>query len=135
MAVIKTQQDSTFNARIGSLGTSPLWKKRFQAQRAVIPASGFHEWTGPKGRKQCHNIRPADGAIALAGLYEWWDFEGEIIPSFTIITLPPHARFEHIHPKAFHWCYSRMKSTCGWTRATPGQNPFRACSRHGSVNH
>ena len=47
---------STFNARSGSLGTSPLWKKRFPSQRAIIPASGFHEWTGDKGRKQCHNI-------------------------------------------------------------------------------
>lgn len=29
---------STFNARSGSLGTSPLWKKRFHSQRAIIPA-------------------------------------------------------------------------------------------------
>lgn len=34
---------STFNARSQSLGTSPLWKKRFQSQRAIIPASGFHD--------------------------------------------------------------------------------------------
>lgn len=28
---------STYNARSGSLGTSPLWKKRFHSQRAIIP--------------------------------------------------------------------------------------------------
>jgi putative SOS response-associated peptidase YedK len=91
---------STFNARSGSLGTSPLWKKRFHSQRAIIPASGFHEWTGQKGQKQCHNIYPVDNAIAFAGLYELWDFQGKIVPSFTIITLPPHPRFSHIHPRS-----------------------------------
>lgn len=91
---------STFNARAGSLGSSPLWKKRFRSQRAIIPASGFHEWTGEKGRKQCHNIRTESGAIAFAGLYEIWDFDGEPVTSFTIITLPPHPRFRHIHPKS-----------------------------------
>lgn len=34
---------STFNARSGSLGSSPLWKSRLYSQRAIIPASGFHE--------------------------------------------------------------------------------------------
>ncbi len=91
---------STFNARSGSLGTSPLWKKRFQSQRAIIPASGFHEWTGEKGHKQCYNIHPVNNAIAFAGLYELWDFQGDIVPSFTIVTLPPHSRFSHIHPKS-----------------------------------
>ncbi|MDI9244359.1 SOS response-associated peptidase [Marinobacter sp. CHS3-4] len=91
---------STFNARAGSLGSSPLWKRRFPTQRAIIPASAFHEWTGPKGHKQCHNIHPQNGAIAFAGLYERWDFGGDIVPSFTIVTLPPHPRFSHIHTKS-----------------------------------
>lgn len=91
---------STFNARAGSLGSSPLWKKRVHSQRAIVPASGFHEWTGPKGQKQCHNIHPEKTAIAFAGLYEYWDFQGEMVPSFTIITLPPHPRFSHIHAKS-----------------------------------
>ncbi|WP_372970835.1 SOS response-associated peptidase [Marinobacter sp.] len=91
---------STFNARAGSLGTSPLWKQRFHSQRAIIPASAFHEWTGEKGRKKCYNIHPVNSAIAFAGLYELWDFRGDVVPSFTIVTLPPHPRFSHIHPKS-----------------------------------
>lgn len=88
---------STFNARSGSLGTSPLWKTRFRSQRAIIPASGFHEWVGEQGHKQVYNIRAAEGAIAFAGLYEIWEFEGERVAAFTIITLPSHPRFSHIH--------------------------------------
>lgn len=92
---------STFNARAGKLGSSPLWKRRFPSQRAIIPASGFHEWTGPRGGKQCHHIRAAAGAIAFAGLYEIWEFDGQRVPAFAIITLPPHPRFSHIHAKSF----------------------------------
>lgn len=92
---------STFNARAGKLGSSPLWKGRFHHQRAIIPASGFHEWTGAQGHKQCHNIRAASGAMAFGGLYEIWDIEGQRVPAFSIITLPPHPRFNHIHSKSF----------------------------------
>lgn len=91
---------STFNARSGSLGSSPLWKKRFRSQRAIIPASGYHEWKGEKGHKQCYHIRAARGALTFAGLYELWDFQGDIVTSFTIITLPPHPRYSHIHPSS-----------------------------------
>lgn len=59
---------STFNARSGSLGTSPLWKNLFHSQRAIIPASGFHEWTGQKGHKQCYNIHLVNSAMAFVGL-------------------------------------------------------------------
>ncbi|MGQ7276315.1 SOS response-associated peptidase family protein [Marinobacter sp. V034] len=55
---------------------------------------------GPKGNKQCYNIAPVESAIAFAGLYELWDFDGNIVPSYTIITLPPHKRFSHIHEKS-----------------------------------
>ena len=68
--------------------------------RAIIPANGFHEWTGPKGHKQCHNITATGTAIAFAGLYELWGFQDEVVPSFTIITLPAHPRFSHIHDKS-----------------------------------
>ncbi|WP_417545438.1 hypothetical protein [Marinobacter sp.] len=59
-----------------------------------MPASGFQEWTGAKGHKQCYKIHPVNSAIALSGHYELSDFQGDIVPSFTIITLP-HTR-EHI---------------------------------------
>lgn len=91
---------STFNARATGLAKSPLWRKRFYSQRAIVPVSGFHEWVGEKGRKQCFNITGQSQALALAGLYEYWEFGGETVPSFTVITLPPHPRFQHIHPKS-----------------------------------
>jgi putative SOS response-associated peptidase YedK len=87
---------STLNARSDRLRSSPLWKRRYMQQRAIVPASAFHEWVG----KQCYNIAQADQAIALGGLYECWQFGEALVPSFSIITVPPHPRFAHIHAKS-----------------------------------
>lgn len=86
----------TFNARADRLNSSPLWKKRFSRQRAIVPVRGFHEWLG----KQCFQITGKDQALALAGLYELWQFGEFLVPSFTIITLGPHPRFSAIHDKS-----------------------------------
>lgn len=86
----------TFNARSDRLQSSPLWKGRYLHKRAIVPADGFHEWAG----KQCHQIEQEGQAMALAALYDFWEFDGELIPAFSIITLPPHPRFFHIHDKS-----------------------------------
>ncbi len=86
----------TFNARSDRLTSSPLWKKAYPSKRCILPVSAFHEWKG----KQVYNIHPENEAAALAGLWQSWKFEDETVNSFTVITLPPHPRFSHIHPKS-----------------------------------
>lgn len=90
----------TFNAQSRRLNQSPLWKSRYRHKRAIVPASGFHEWMPVEGGKQVVNIHPVGAALALAGLYEHWEFDGESYLSFSVITLPPHPRFVHVHPKS-----------------------------------
>ncbi|MDV3504183.1 SOS response-associated peptidase [Marinobacter sp. M-5] len=86
----------TFNARSDRLTSSPLWKKVYPYKRCILPVSGFHEWKD----KQVYNIHPESEATALAGLWQSWSFEDDIVNSFTVITLPAHPRFRHIHPKS-----------------------------------
>ena len=86
----------TFNARSDRLTKSPLWKKAYPSKRCIIPVSAFHEWQG----KQVYNIHPLNEATALAGLWQSWHFGDEQVNSFSVITLPPHPRFSHIHPKS-----------------------------------
>jgi len=86
----------TFNARSDRLTSSPLWKKAYPSKRCIVPVSAFHEWKG----KQVYNIHPENEAAALAGLWQSWRFEDDTVNSFTVITLPPHPRFSHIHPKS-----------------------------------
>jgi len=87
---------NTFNARSDRLTSSPLWKKAYPSKRCILPVSAFHEWQG----KQVYNIHPENEATALAGLWQTWHFGDESVNSFTVITLPPHPRFSHIHPKS-----------------------------------
>ena len=87
---------NTFNARSDRLTSSPLWKKAYPSKRCILPVSAFHEWRG----KQVYNIHPENEATALAGLWQTWHFGDESVNSFTVITLPPHPRFSHIHPKS-----------------------------------
>ncbi|RMJ01608.1 hypothetical protein DOQ08_03190 [Marinobacter litoralis] len=86
----------TFNARSDRLTSSPLWKKVYPSNRCIIPVSAFHEWQG----KQVYNVHPLNEATALAGLWQSWYFGDEQVNSFTVITLPPHPKFSHIHPKS-----------------------------------
>lgn len=89
-------QFSTFNARSTRLTESSLWKKRYPTQRCIVPASAFHEWAGG----QPFNIHPEGAAVAMPGLWERWQFGGDVVHSFATITLPPHPRFKHIHAKS-----------------------------------
>jgi putative SOS response-associated peptidase YedK len=86
----------TFNARSDRLTSSPLWKKAYPSKRCIVPVSAFHEWKG----KQVYNIHPENRATALAGLWQSWHSGDEQVNSFTVITLPPHPKFSHIHPKS-----------------------------------
>lgn len=87
---------STFNARSDRLQGSPLWRGRYAHKRAIVPADGFHEWAG----KQCFQVEQEGRALALGGLYEIWELDGHLVPSFAVITVPPHPRFAHIHAKS-----------------------------------
>ena len=61
------------NARMETVTEKPAFKRAFAKRRALLPADGYFEWYGEKGRKQPFFIRPADGAVlAMAGLYELW---------------------------------------------------------------
>lgn len=92
---------STFNAASRNLRTSRLWKPLFKSKRAIIPISGFHEWSMWNDKKTCFHIVPADdSAIAMGGLYDFRGVEGEAVPVAASITLAPHEKFMHIHKKS-----------------------------------
>jgi putative SOS response-associated peptidase YedK len=65
------------NARADRVATAPSWRGPFAKRRAVIPAAGYYEWlptedADGKPVKQPYYIRPADGMLSFAGLYELW---------------------------------------------------------------
>jgi putative SOS response-associated peptidase YedK len=61
-------------------------------RRCLVPASGFYEWTGPKGAKQAYHLVRADlELLAFAGLWGAWRApSGDEVLSYAIITTEPN---------------------------------------------
>jgi putative SOS response-associated peptidase YedK len=57
---------ATFNARVETVSEKPMFRGAYVNRRCVVPASGFYEWTGPKGAKQPHIFVDAQGQPILA---------------------------------------------------------------------
>ncbi len=80
---------ATFNARVETVATKPMYRDAYRKRRCVVPASGFYEWTGTKGNKSPHLFSDAAGApiLALAGLWDRWrdPSSGEDVFSCTLI--------------------------------------------------
>jgi putative SOS response-associated peptidase YedK len=90
---------STINARAENLLKSSVYKKPFQRQRCLVPASGFYEWQQTSAGKQPYYLHLQDTDVfAFAGLYDIWrDKHGHELYSYTIITTKPNDLVAPIH--------------------------------------
>ena len=86
------------NARSETVHEKPSYKRLLKKRRCLIPASGFFEWKKVGNRKQPFHIRLKNEELfAFAGLWDQWEYEGEIINSCTIITTKPNDLMKEIH--------------------------------------
>jgi putative SOS response-associated peptidase YedK len=88
------------NARSESIAEKPSFRNAFNKRRCLIPADGFYEWKGEKGRKQPMFITSPDHKpFAFAGLWETWnkDDPDSIYKSCTIITTGASESIRDIH--------------------------------------
>jgi putative SOS response-associated peptidase YedK len=62
-----------FNARSEDVAAKPSFAAAVERRRAVIPASGYYEWSVVDGEKVAQYISlPGEELLLFAGLYEWW---------------------------------------------------------------
>jgi putative SOS response-associated peptidase YedK len=74
-----------------------VWAKAFRERRCLAVVNCFHEFDGPKGRKQAHAFqRPDGGWMWFAG---FWEDSSELGPCYAVITTPANAFMEPIHPR------------------------------------
>jgi len=91
----------TFNAMAETVAQKPAYRSAFRRQRCVVPANGFYEWQTENGKKQPFYIHAPrdDEPLLLAGLWEHWEHEGEIIDSCCVITTNANNAMRALHDR------------------------------------
>lgn len=89
------------NARAETLVEKPAFKDAFKNRRCLIPADGFYEWMGEKGKKQAVSFSLRSGeTFAFAGLYERWSSPGrEPVGTCTIVTTEANSLVAAFHDR------------------------------------
>lgn len=95
------QFSTLVNARAESVAEKPSFRGPFRHRRCLVPADGFYEWTGARGAKQPHLIRPKNQKLfALAGLWETWlGSDGSELETMAILTTSANAEMARIHDR------------------------------------
>ena len=76
----------TNNCRSEDMHAKSSFRDALKTRRCILPATGFCEYTGPKGSMMRHTItRGAGGPLFLAGLWASHDHEGERTESYTMV--------------------------------------------------
>ena len=114
------RQWNTFNARSETVRTSATYKGPFLKRRCIVPATGYIEFSGPKGAKVAHYFMRIDGQpIALAGLWERWTAKdkSERKETCTVVTTEPNSFAAEIHDRMP--MVLEMDDVEAWLRAEP----------------
>lgn len=66
-------------------------------RRCLVPATAFHEWSGPKGQRAHHLFSggASAGLLTFAGLFV--EIEGEPVPRFVILTTAASPEVRPVH--------------------------------------
>jgi putative SOS response-associated peptidase YedK len=91
----------TINARCETVHERPSFRDAFKKRRCIVPADGFYEWEGPKGKRTpLWFHRPDDGLLFFAGLYESWQPKPDVWePTYTIITTEANEFMSNVHDR------------------------------------
>ncbi len=89
------------NARSETAADKPSFRASMRHRRCLVPTDGFYEWTGEKGHKQPHLIRPRGGGLmAMAGIWDHWiGADGSEIETMAILTVAANRTMTAIHDR------------------------------------
>ena len=87
----KWKSYSTWNARAEELANKPTWRGAFKTKRCLLVLEGFFE-TG----KLFTNADPNE-LVVIAGLYDEWGGNDQIIYSCTMVTTEPNGLVAPLH--------------------------------------
>ncbi|MBM7068729.1 SOS response-associated peptidase [Actibacterium sp. 188UL27-1] len=87
---------------VNARGETVFGKSAFRGVgRALVPADGWYEWTGKKGRKQPWRIWPKDGApLTFAAITDIWTAPGGTkLPQVALVTCDPSGDVKDLHDR------------------------------------
>jgi putative SOS response-associated peptidase YedK len=90
------------NARAETVREKPSFRAAFEHRRCLVLTDGFYEWRAPEGRgpKQPYRIaRVDDEPFAMAGLWERWTDNGDVLETCTILTTGANETVRPIHDR------------------------------------
>jgi len=64
--------NKAFNARAETVASKPMFRSAFKRQRAVMPVSGFYEWSQDSAKQPYLFEAAGGGPLVFAGLWERW---------------------------------------------------------------
>lgn len=95
---VKDWKATTFNAKIETAREKPTFRSAWKNNRCIVPATGYYEWTGEKGKKQpwLISVNQNIPVFFFAGLYSKRS-DGEF--TYTILTRDAAPEIEHLHKR------------------------------------
>ncbi len=95
------RMSTLINARSETAASKPSFRASLRHRRCLVPADGFYEWTGPRGKKQPHLItRRGKGLLAFAGIWEHWlGGDGSEIETMAILTVGANRDMAGVHDR------------------------------------
>lgn len=88
------------NAKLETAAERPMFRHAFARRRALVPASGFYEWTVTGSGKQPWYIGPREGNFfGLGGLLEHWEGPDGPLLTFAVLTTAANEAMAAIHER------------------------------------
>ena len=87
------------NARSETIAEKPAFREACRHRRCLIPADGFYEWERKEGEKPIpyRAVRADRQPMAMAGVWQEWEVDGNRITSCAIVTTDANAKMAEIH--------------------------------------
>src|SRR5262245_49447101 len=99
---LKEMKLATFNARVETVATKPMFRDAFKRRRCLIPASGYYEWEDTPDGKQPWYFTARDGSpvLTMAGLWDdWKNVESKELLSCTMLITEPNRFVAEVHDR------------------------------------
>lgn len=92
---------ATFNARAETIAKASSFREPFRRRRCLVPVCGYYEWQKDGRRRVPYYIRPRDGAMLLAGVWDRWRSRdrSQVVTSFAIATTAASHSLEFVHDR------------------------------------